>query len=74
MRRIAKLIAHIDTVYHYQLNDGSEVTSLQEFAPNERVRTWYDDTYHMTKIGKVCPTCNKPAKDQAELDLHQKTH
>ena len=40
------------TFYLYQLDDGSEVGSLQEFKVGEEVSVWFDDRYNRSKLRK----------------------
>ncbi len=37
-------------VYHYRLDDGSEVTSLQKFREGDRVEVWFDDAWGIPKM------------------------
>jgi len=44
---------HADKKYilhHYMLDDGMEVTSLQEFNEGDRVECWFDDNWGIPKI------------------------
>lgn len=37
-------------VFHYLLDDGSEVTSLQKFNAGDRVEVWFDDAWGIPKM------------------------
>ena len=37
-------------VFHYVLDDGSKVTSLQKFNTGDRVETWFDDDWGIPKM------------------------
>ena len=37
-------------LYHYELDDGSVVTSLQKFKTGDRVECWFDDAWGIPKM------------------------
>lgn len=37
-------------VYHYMLDDGQVVTSLQKFTAGDRVECWFDDAWGIPKM------------------------
>lgn len=37
-------------LYHYRLDDGSEVTSLEKFNVGDRVEHWFDHGWGIPKI------------------------
>ena len=37
-------------LYSYELDDGSIVTSLQVFKPNDRVEAWFDEGWGIPKM------------------------
>lgn len=37
-------------VYHYMLDDGQVVTSLQKFTAGDRVVCWFDDAWGIPKM------------------------
>jgi len=59
MRRIKSIIWHQEKVsakdqiyqlYCYQLDDGEEVESTEEFKVGEEVTTWFDDQWNKSKL------------------------
>lgn len=74
MRTIKKLIRTIKKdppIYWYQLDDGSEVSSLNKIPVGDKVRHWFDQKYSKEKIGMICQKCNTPIKNNEEMVAHE---
>jgi len=48
-------------------HDEHEATAIQKYEIGESVRTWFDDKYNTTKLGKLCQKCNKKIMKGQEI-------